>query len=430
MVDRIDFGADLRRRRQLAGVSLSQFAVLVHYSKGYLSKIESGSQAVQPAFARLCDAALNANGELIALAAAPANVEQPDEPDDDGPCTGSWSMSLDPDGTGYFTQVTGTGQDVAAAPFGPTAAAARYAADPSTTLTLFRSRFEQARLFAQIVSAALALPMLIAETHAVRGLASNAPEEASAGLWRLAAQYAEFVGWMTQESGNDQQALWWTRMAVRMAAHAGDESLRPFALVRQADVTLHADDAYQTIELAQQAQAHSAATARIRGLAAQREAQGYALLGDRDTCLRALDRSARLLDEAAGAPGALMLGTWRTPDTTVMARGWCMFDLGRPAEAAELLEPGIAGFPDGASRARARYALRTALAHATADEIERACEIVEWLAADLRQIDSATVRHDVRLLHREFRRRAAQPRVRELLPLLADLMRGPSLDRG
>jgi hypothetical protein len=107
-----------------------------------------------------------------------------------------------------------------------------------------------------------------------------------------------------------------------------------------------------------------------------------------------------------------------------------MFDLGRPAEAAELLEPGIAGFPDGASRARARYALRTALAHATADEIERACEIVEWLAADLRQIDSATVRHDVRLLHREFRRRAAQPRVRELLPLLADLMRGPSLDRG
>jgi hypothetical protein len=74
--------------------------------------------------------------------------------------------------------------------------------------------------------------------------------------------------------------------------------------------------------------------------------------------------------------------------------------------------------------------LRTALAQAAADEIERACEIVEWLAADLRQIDSATVRHDVRLLHREFRRRAAQPRVRELLPLLADLMRGPSLDRG
>jgi hypothetical protein len=124
------------------------------------------------------------------------------------------------------------------------------------------------------------------------------------------------------------------------------------------------------------------------------------------------------------------LGTWRTPDTTVMVRGWCLVDLGRPEEAAALLEPGIAAFPDTASRARARYALRTVLALATAGEIDRACDIIEWLATDLRRVDSATVRHDVRLLHREFRRRAGRSRVRELLPLLADLMRSPNLDQG
>jgi hypothetical protein len=281
------------------------------------------------------------------------------------------------------------------------------------------------------VNAALTLPMLIAETHILRSLASKASVEAGAGLWRLAAHYAEYLGWMSQESGSNRQALYWTKIAVRMAIRGGYESLRPFALVREADMTLYEDDGRQTIELSRQAAADTAADSRIRGLAAQREAQGYALLGDREACLRTLDRSARLLDEAPNGPGSMpALGTWRAPDMSLMVRGWCLYDLGRPAEAATVLESGIGDFPDGASRAKVKFAVRTALAEASADEMERACEIVEWLAADLRQIDSATVRHDVRLLHREFRRRSGHARVRELLPLLADLMRGPNLDQG
>jgi hypothetical protein len=216
-----------------------------------------------------------------------------------------------------------------------------------------------------------------------------------------------------------------------MAAHAGDDSMRPYALFRRADMTMYADDPHTTIDLACKAQADMAATTRVRGLAAQREAHGYALLGDQESCLRALDRSAVLLDEAGRAPDAApVLGTWTTPDLTAMARGWCLFDLGRPAEAAALLEPCIAGFADSASRSRARYGVRTALAQATAGELDRACEIIEWLAGDLRQIDSATVRHDVRLLNQEFRRRSGQPRVKDLLPVLADLLRGPSVDPG
>ena len=36
------FGAELRRRRVAAGLSLAQLAARIHYSKGYLSKIETG----------------------------------------------------------------------------------------------------------------------------------------------------------------------------------------------------------------------------------------------------------------------------------------------------------------------------------------------------------------------------------------------------
>jgi transcriptional regulator with XRE-family HTH domain len=63
----ISFGAELRRLRTAAGLSLTGLAGLVHYSKGYLSKIETGHQRPHPDLARRCDAVLDAAGTLTAL---------------------------------------------------------------------------------------------------------------------------------------------------------------------------------------------------------------------------------------------------------------------------------------------------------------------------------------------------------------------------
>ncbi|HEX5405822.1 MAG TPA: helix-turn-helix transcriptional regulator [Pseudonocardiaceae bacterium] len=417
MTERPTFGSELRRRRQQAELSLTQLAKQVHYSKGYLSKIESGGKAPNPTLVRLCDAAVGAQGALIAVAAQSSSADTDTDASADLD-TGTWQMWLSPGGSGRFGHTDGASVDDTLA-FAPT-----FGADPASVLPLFRAHFDNARSLGQVLSPALVLPGLIGNTHTLTGIARHAPVGDGA-LWRLAAQFAEFVGWMVQELGEDRTAMWWTTRAVRMAAIGGDESLRPYSLFRRTDITLFgAADPLRTLELAQQAQADPAATARVRGLAAEREAQGYALLGDPDACFRALDRSATLLDEAKQAStGAPVLGTTRTPDPTILARGWCLFDLGRPADAAELLETGIDRFAPGASRARARYAMRTALAHITADEVERACEIVTWLAPDLRQIDSATIRHDMIMVNREFRRRSTQPRVRDILPLFAELLR-------
>lgn len=62
------FGEMLKVRRVQQGLSLGRFADLVHYNKGYLSRIESGIKAPSEALARQCDAALDAHGELIAAA--------------------------------------------------------------------------------------------------------------------------------------------------------------------------------------------------------------------------------------------------------------------------------------------------------------------------------------------------------------------------
>ncbi|WP_410662261.1 ATP-binding protein [Amycolatopsis sp. lyj-84] len=67
MSEQATFGAELRRRRQEAGLSLTTLAERTHYSKGYLSKVETGIATPNPALAALCESELGAVGVLTAL---------------------------------------------------------------------------------------------------------------------------------------------------------------------------------------------------------------------------------------------------------------------------------------------------------------------------------------------------------------------------
>ncbi|KFU75948.1 NB-ARC domain-containing protein [Amycolatopsis lurida] len=67
MNERATFGAELRRRRKAAGLSLTELAARTHYSKGYLSKVETGLSAPNAALAALCETELGAEGELKPL---------------------------------------------------------------------------------------------------------------------------------------------------------------------------------------------------------------------------------------------------------------------------------------------------------------------------------------------------------------------------
>ncbi|UUU26153.1 nSTAND1 domain-containing NTPase [Streptomyces sp. DSM 40750] len=61
------FPVQLRRLRQERGLSLTDLARQTHYSKGYLSKIETGTKRATVDVARLCDQVLCAEGELLRL---------------------------------------------------------------------------------------------------------------------------------------------------------------------------------------------------------------------------------------------------------------------------------------------------------------------------------------------------------------------------
>jgi transcriptional regulator with XRE-family HTH domain len=242
------FGEELRRKRLTAGLTLAQLAQMVHYSKGQLSKVERGVKTPSRDLARLCDAALEADGELASLVSA-------------GPASRRQVLTV-----GAFT--------VPAICLGGTATSG--SAEQADLPGSFRSLFDHYRKLGQINDPSALIPVLVEQANMIQAIARNAGEHTSRALLLIASRYAEYTGWLVQETGNDFGALRWTRHAVDLANAAGDSDFAAYGLVRHALVTLYHGDAGQTTHLAARAQT-AKLPPRIRGLAAAREAQGHAI---------------------------------------------------------------------------------------------------------------------------------------------------------
>lgn len=410
-------------------MSLPAMARQVHYSVGYLSKIENDHKPPSPDLARRCDAILDAGGALAALVATPSTPQPPQQDNDE--LDGTWTLSLAPDGSGGFVPMdrrellkAGAGTLIG---LGFSGHAAASAARDDAALIAFRALFDQLRGLGQMVSPSVVLPTLVVQTRTVRAIAEQAQEPLRAQLFALAARYAEFAGWMAQESGDDRSAGWLTGSAVQLAVAGGDAHFGRYALVRQADMAMYRCDAMSTVQLARQAQLDEQAPARVRAIAAVREAQGNALAGDYDTCRRVLDRAAGLFELAVAetVPGPV-LGSTNQQDPIATGWAWCLYELGRPAESATALDLVVRNLPPTARRAHALWGARRVLAYASAGEIDHACALAGGVLNDAEQVDSATARSDLRALSRTFARWRGHPPVRDLLPRLTRALYTPA----
>jgi transcriptional regulator with XRE-family HTH domain len=430
------FGAELRRSRIAAGLTLTEFASSVHYSKGQVSKVETGQKRPSAEFARLCDAALGTGGALAALAPSDGLPLVPPEP---GERAGAEMRrrrlpKRAASDTGRVPpnrrQVMAVGAATVLG-LGPATGAARAADAPSAVdagsglVASSRALFDQYRHLGQLTAPGVLLPALAEQTRAFCGLADRSGPRTKAALLNLTSRYAEFAGWMAQEAGDDDAALRWTDHAVGLAEAAGDHDLAAYALVRRGLISYYQGDAADTIVFADSARSGRLPT-RIRGLATQQLAQGHALAGDYSSCLRHLDRARELLDADRPDPVLPVLGASHLTDPITMITGWCLVDLGRPREAAALLDKACATLPPQALRTQARYGVRRSLAHTLAGEVERACSVVRPLLPAARSADSATVRLDIRRLARALARFRAVPAVAELSPDLTASLRSPN----
>ena len=421
-------------------MKLTALAARVNYSKGYLSKVEQGQKRPTPELARRCDIALRAEGALSALvprrpakaapsAPHPSTGFSPDQGEDARTQQDSgeevWLMRLSPDGESWFRPLgrrelmaAGAASIPALAGFrlgGPEAPGTEQQA--AATLETSRDLLTHFRKVGQSTSGQLVLPSLIAQTHTLGALARKSTQRSRCELLRLSSRYAEYVGWLVQENGDDRAAMWWTQRAVDLAEAGGDHDLAAYALVRRALVTFYQQDGPRTVALTQRAQ-HAAPPPRIRALAAQQEAQGHALAGDYSACMRRLDEARTRFAAHTPNPDEPVIGTMNLPDPAEMITGWCLHDLGRPRQAADVIDQQLRRVSPDALRTRLRYGMRGALAYAAAGEIPHACELAEPLLKTAGALPSATVATDIRALARVLRRHPDQPSVRALRPLI------------
>jgi transcriptional regulator with XRE-family HTH domain len=416
------FGALLRETRMAQDMSLGALARRTHYSKGYLSRVENGLQEPSVMLAKQCDAALGADGRLQSLVRRPEPPGTEPDPRAEATDAEDWVLAMNENGAVWFEpmrrrRVITSGAAWLAAVCAP--GSLGFAPNQQVmAVEAFGTMFGQLRTLGQQLSPGAVLPTLVVQTNTLRGIAKDSSGDARAGTLRLAARYAEYTGWMTQEAGQDTAAMWWTDLAAELAAAGGDREMAAHSLVRRALVTLYAGDAAQTVELARRAQDDRWAGARVRGLAAQREAQGHAIAGATTQCLRALDRATELLSRAEQERGLPVLGSSTVASTVALTTAWCLHDLGRPAEAADLIDRELREVAPAATRFRARWGARRALAYAMAGEVDHACDLAGELLPQCATADSATIRSDVRDLTKTLARWLRHPKVRAVYPAL------------
>ncbi|GAA0486107.1 hypothetical protein GCM10009544_54450 [Streptomyces stramineus] len=384
-------------------MTLKQLAEVTTYSTGHLSKIERGVNPPTMNLAQRCDAHFNVGGRLRRLFTAE------DQSDGNRPRPARRRVI-----------VTGVGS-LLAARMADGSWAGHVGDKDLPPGALFQEQLHQMKRLGQSLPPASMLPVLRSQASTITTLASRTTGSARPGLLITASRFAEYTGWMAQENGDETTALRATAEAVELAEAGGDTDLADYALVRRALVTYYDGDAPRTIALARQAQ-RSAAPPRIRGLAAQREAQGHALDGDERACGRALERARDLLAADVDPSGGPVLGTTQLKDSVSMVEGWCLYDLGRPRQSVDMLEHQCRRIAPHALNTRARYGIRHALALAASGEIERSCETARELLAFMSVVPSATVRTDVRRLDVEWSRFRGNPAVRGLRPVLANVL--------
>lgn len=396
------FGALLRERRAAAGISMGELAKRVNYSKSYLSKLENDLKPPNAAVARICDNALDAGGALID--AARTNRER---------ASSTQVVALD-----RRQMLAGAGSLIGIALVG----GPRPVPD-DTVVAGLRTSFEHLRRLGTQTSPSVVLEPLVGHVRAVHALAFQNPEPVRSRLLLLAGRMAEYTGFLSQEAGNDQGALSWTRYGAELAEAGGDREIASYAFVREANFALYRQDPLTAIDLAQHAQQMRPASAHVLGMAARREAQGHALAGDRDAFERAMDRAEVLLDSSiVDTRPYPVLGT-TAPNPLELARGWSLVDLGRATEAAEVLDREVPRLPVTSRRTRARFGVRRSLAHALAGEIDRSCLTLAEVLDDAAHVDSATVRMDLRELSRTLSRWRGHGTVREIFPRLSAVLR-------
>ncbi|WP_309225013.1 hypothetical protein [Salinispora sp. H7-4] len=223
------------------------------------------------------------------------------------------------------------------------------------------------------------LPAVRIQLNLLTDLTTEARDGPRPRLVDLAAQWAQFAGWLNAAVGHPRAADRWYSTALGWGTEVGNSNMIATVLSMRGHLAWQHRRPGPLIGLSAAARRQPASPG-VRALAAQQEARGHALIGAASTAIGLLDQAIDLAMQATAAPDQEPPWIYfHSLDYLKMQRGLTYRLLGDSALAVEHLRAGLHGLPPYAKGAAWTVPYRLDLAATLAErgDVSAALEAYE-----------------------------------------------------
>jgi transcriptional regulator with XRE-family HTH domain len=204
----------------------------------------------------------------------------------------------------------------------------------------------------------------------------NTKGELRQRLLQVAALYAEFAGWLLQESGDLPGARAWTEQALQQAHAVDDNDLTAYSFVRLGQLAEIDRDDDRVIGMGRAAQRCGELTPQVQALALQQEARGHAIAGNETSCLTRFDEAHSLIKGVRPRwTDEYEVGFFFEETRLNAQRAACLLELGRPRDAIATYQQTLANGELVCRWERGVHLAKLAQAHAVNGEPEQATTV-------------------------------------------------------
>lgn len=452
---------EIRRRREIAGLSQNQLANLIGYSRQYVSRAERPSAGLTSSdLVRAIDTALSIGGELVALreslqqqranrrkAVPPRNAHR-------SAATSSPPVTVADANTVGLSQAPAE-QPPSARPFaghrlehewerddlveqvfaneqsmGAIARQERsnrrqrspFAGSPDhldEILAHLRDQWHALVRTDNLLGPRFAIAGVLNQIVAIEELSSNLRGQQRLAVVRLGAQYAESAAWLYEDAGHIANARYWTGRAMELAHEGDDQRMVAWTIFRRSQQAAAVLDAPQAIGFAQAARRSEERLAMpTRAAIRVQEAYGYALDGDERAAQTLLDESHTWAASDTTGDAREGHGSYCTPSYIEIQRANCWLATSKPKKAIALYEESLRDLPSVYRRSRAAALSRLAMAYIAEGHIEQAATVALTALPVARSGGSMRIVDELKRVGRDL---APHQKIHEVAALLDDL---------
>ncbi|EST37727.1 hypothetical protein N566_11555 [Streptomycetaceae bacterium MP113-05] len=210
---------------------------------------------------------------------------------------------------------------------------------------------------------------------------------------RVGTRYAEFLGWLYQDTGYVEEATRWTRLAMEYAQELGDSPLIAYVFQRRSNLATEAGHAGHGAGLAAAGLRHaSELSPRVHAIVLRQLANSKASLGEHDETARIIDQALAETDRGEDSDP---IAGYCSVAFIEMEGANCDVRLERPAHAVETFRESLRHWPAVQERDRGLCLARLATASAMLEDVEGAHQAAEHALGIARLTGSARILNEL-----------------------------------